>query len=160
MLQFLWKALKIFKGARDFFPAVRHVGRVTYLKLVELMSGEYTTLSSTDRPWPQYLKDLTTQTANVRVTPGGEGELSGERLKYDPTDPRQGLFLVPDGPDGTALRAEVRGTMSQTYVPLRFPAGLAPDTEYHVEMRTRFDSDTSERLRIEALPWTVSAPAA
>ncbi|MGH2500867.1 MAG: DUF4469 domain-containing protein [Candidatus Limnocylindria bacterium] len=232
--------MKIFKGARDFFPVARHVGRVTYLKLVELMSGENTTLSSTDilavtnlegktvvkqvldgksvttslgtfrvvpkghshppgtngaeaseirwewhfapapwvvkataeaeqmrvpsgstdRPWPQYLKDLTTQTANVLVTPGGDGEVFGERLKFDSSDPRQGLFLVAAGPGGTALRAEVRGTMSQSYVPLRFPAELLPDTVYHVEMRTQFEGDTSDRLRIEALAWSVTARAA
>lgn len=239
MLQYLWKALMMLKSARDYFPVVRHTGRVTHPKLVESMAAENTTLSSTDilavtdlegkcvakhvldgksvstslgtfrvvpkgrshmpgtngveqsevywewrftpapwvlkateeaekrrvpsgstdRPWPQYLIDISTMSSNTVVTPGGDGELHGERLKFDPADMRQGLFLVVDGPGGTATRAEVRGTMTQTRVPLRFPGNLVLGTEYHVEMRTRFDGDTTDKLRIERMAWTVTIPS-
>jgi hypothetical protein len=39
------------------------------------------------------------------VTPGGAGRLEGRRLKFDPADPRQGVFFVT--PDGRETRVEL-----------------------------------------------------
>ncbi len=48
-------------------------------------------------PLPKYLLDVTTNTKNERLTPGGTVKLTGKRMKIDPTVPTQGVFLLSAG---------------------------------------------------------------
>ena len=50
-------------------------------------------------------RDVTTNTINQTLTPGGSGILRGRRLKVDLDDPEQGLFLITYNSGG---REEVR----------------------------------------------------
>ena len=45
-------------------------------------------------PLPKKVLDVTTNTLNDRLTPGGTVKVSGKRMKIDPEVPEQGAFLI------------------------------------------------------------------
>lgn len=54
------------------------------------------------RPSPRAFHDVASGEGDRVLTPGSIGRLSGDRLKFDPDDPRQGLFIL--GADGSITR--------------------------------------------------------
>jgi len=55
-------------------------------------------------PTPLEYFDLDSGTRNHLVTPGGVGRVTGNKLKFDPADPQQGIFFVDQ--DRHAFRVE------------------------------------------------------
>ncbi|MFV0376708.1 MAG: DNA-binding domain-containing protein, partial [Mangrovibacterium sp.] len=52
------------------------------------------------QPDPLYLDDLGSGTRNDTLSPGNIAQLKGSRLKFDPVDPAQGIFVL--AADGSA----------------------------------------------------------
>lgn len=68
------------------------------------------------------------------LRPGDLVNLAGYRLKFDPGDPGQGLFLVRD-PDGARLRCPVYARIRPSLVIAQLPADL-PSGSYRVLVRS------------------------
>ncbi|MCB0164281.1 MAG: DUF4469 domain-containing protein [Anaerolineae bacterium] len=81
---------------------------------------------------------------NTVLTPTYNGRLDGDKLRFDPADPEQGVFLIPMA-DETGLLADrtpirvtdyVQADSNRTII-FRVPDGLAPGA-YKLELRRRF----------------------
>ncbi len=83
-------------------------------------------------PAPERYYDIESGTNNETLTPGGQGRLIGDRLHFDPADPKQGVFFVAG--DGSAVRAGLpaRNTPKELiFVVPALAAGM-----YTLEVRT------------------------
>ena len=107
-------------------------------------------------PLPRRITDTATDLANQKLTPGGIALLKGQDLKFDPGDPRQGVFLVSQTPDrkkgkaktkpGPALRAEFYGEVNPTQISFVIPAHSKELTgTLRLELRT-LDRSSGEIL--------------
>ena len=67
----------------------------------------------------------------ILVTPGGMGRLTGYRLKFDPTDPNQGIFFI----NGKTTQVAVVGKNDPSELMFLVPASLKPG-DYSVEIRS------------------------
>lgn len=100
----------VFEGYDDRFDAGRH--RIVVQFKVDNDLQEHLRYSAqTKRIHPSKLcplllnyRDVSTGRSNEVLTPGRIGQLYGDRLKFDPRDPRQGLFVL--GQDGSVTRVE------------------------------------------------------
>ena len=128
-----------FDSAQDQFDAARHQLRVRTapgprLRRAEQgLSVEQVRPNST-LPVLDEVEDFTSDTRSQQLTPGGTARLSGARLKHDPADPQQGIFLVAG--DGTVTRVARVLTNLPSEQLFLVPAPLAPGL-YHLEVRTR-----------------------
>ena len=78
--------------------------------------------------------DAETDTRNQRLTPGGPGKLSGKKLKFDASDPLQGVFFVQEA--GTkAYKVEKYVECNPSKLIFKIPAGMAKGA-YHLEVRS------------------------
>lgn len=103
-------------------------------------------LAPVRQPMPvQYLSLSNGQESNV-LTPGGMGKVIGERLRYDPADPEQGLFLI--AADKSERRLPTDGLIQPGSVVFLIPADLTPGA-YHLEVRVRFDTATFSAGRLK-----------
>lgn len=85
----------------------------------------------------QYLSLSNGHTPNTLI-PGGMGKLIGQRLRYDPTDPTQGLFLI--AADGSERRLPTDGVIQPSSIIFIIPADLASGA-YRLEVRVRFNPE-------------------
>ena len=83
-------------------------------------------------PNPEEYLDINSGTCNQTLTPGGMGQLSGYRLKFDAGDPNQGIFFI--AADGTETRVLVIGRNKPASLMFMTPDTLAPG-EYQLEVR-------------------------
>lgn len=84
------------------------------------------------QPDPLYLDDLGSGSRNDTLTPGNIAQLKGSRLKFDPADVRQGIFIQStDGVSETRVQMVSNNKPSQ--LDFLVPP-LAPGT-YRVEVR-------------------------
>ncbi len=60
-----------------------------------------------------YVDDLGSGTRNEQLTPGNIARLKGSRLKFDPTDPLQGIFLVSEANEETRISTVSRNKPAQ-----------------------------------------------
>jgi len=67
----------------------------------------------------------------ILVTPGGMGRLTGYRLKFDPTDPNQGIFFI----NGSTTQVDVVGKNNPSELMFLVPANLQPGA-YSLEIRS------------------------
>jgi hypothetical protein len=104
--------------------------------------------SGFNRPRPTNYLDLNTADLNRQITPGGMGQITGYRLKFDPADPAQGIFFV----NGTTTRVSVVGHNGPSKLMFLVPAGLAPG-DYNLEIRSTMGNGT---LHAGLLPETLS----
>lgn len=94
-------------------------------------------------PEPKQLEDIFSDTSNRSITAGGIIRLRGKRLKFDPEDIQQGIFLIQAG--GTKpirLAKAVTNTPSQLLMkaPDDLPAG-----EYTLEVHAIVGNSTEIR---------------
>ncbi len=104
------------------------------------------------RPNPLQYTNPNNGDLNNTLTPGGMGQLSGHRLKFDPADPKQGLFLI--AADNNAARVEVIGKNTPRELIFLVPAGLAPG-DYTLEVRSLFGQNSIRTGALEE-PLTVA----
>jgi hypothetical protein len=86
------------------------------------------------QPRPLDYTDLNTGELNRVLTPGGMGQLTGYRLKFDLADLEQGIFFVPLGEANTA-RVSVVGKNGPSELMFLVPPTLIPDN-YRLEIRS------------------------
>jgi hypothetical protein len=150
-----------FKGSSDHFDRRRHriVPRVTpgrrLRRTVRLYARAQKVIGQGHPiPAPIAYYDLESGTQDGALTPGGLGRVIGLRLKFDPTDPLQGIFFV--SPDRSATRvayvAENRPRQLLFLVP-PLPAG-----SYTLEVRAR--GEDSPDVRTGQVRATLTVPAA
>lgn len=88
-----------FEGQDDAFSPARHqlepqVSAGSTLRHAMHREGRAVKGESRSQdPHPLEYTDVNSGSRNDQVTPGGLGQLSGYRLKFDPADPAQGLFF-------------------------------------------------------------------
>jgi hypothetical protein len=85
--------------------------------------------------------DVMTGAVHSKVTPGGQGMITGELLKFDPGDAAQGIFFV--AADNTATRVESVAWNGPTKQIFLVPA-LAPG-EYVLQVRASFNGNGDVR---------------
>lgn len=86
------------------------------------------------RPSLQVFKDVETDTTNEAITPGGPGELIGNRMKVsDSEDEQQGIFLIAG--DGSETKAETIIRNKPANLIFIIPEELESG-EYELEVRT------------------------
>ena len=73
-------------------------------------------------PRPLDYTDLNSGELNSQATPGGMAQVTGYRLKFDPTDTSQGIFFV----NGSATRVSIVGKNNPSELMFLVPASLAP----------------------------------
>lgn len=89
-------------------------------------------LGAKPRPTPVAFVDVTTGVLNGPITPGRPGRLVGENLRYDVTDPAQGIFFIKTA-DGAATRVEELVWGQPAHLAFMIPT--LPAGEYKVEVR-------------------------
>lgn len=99
----------------------------------------------------QEFKDVASSDKNTTLTPGGVGQLSGSRLKFDETDALQGIFFV--AANGTEYKAATLVRHKPAELIFMVPAGL-PKGAYSVEVRTIFSGN--KEMRTGLLPDTLT----
>jgi hypothetical protein len=91
---------------------------------------------SQSEPRPEQVEDLLTDPVNGTLTKGNLAHLRGTNLKYDPTDPDQGLFFVKTTGSSAPVRVErvKKNTPSEQLfaVPATITAG-----GYRLEVRSK-----------------------
>lgn len=98
------------------------------------------------QPDPLYIDDLGSGSRNDVLTPGNIAQLKGSRLKFDPTDPAQGIFLIAD--DGSETRVSVISNNKPSRLDFLVPA-LTKGT-YRLEVRASLYKTNG--LRSDSLP--------
>ena len=131
----------IFKREWDSYNANRHrlepqVSAGAGLRQAVHRQGRAAKLESvTPSPHPVEYTDVNSGSRDDRVTSGGMARLSGYRLKFDPSDPEQGIFFVAAG--GTTTRVEVVAQNKPRHLIFMVPAGLSPGP-YALVVRATF----------------------
>jgi len=127
-----------FTGPDDTFDPDRHKVRINVLadkRLVEdLQHTEWVKVEpSKPLPHPMHYTDVASDEYNSTLTPGGIGIIDGYRLRFDPTDPKEGIFFV--APSGASTRVEtiVKNELRE----LIFSVPNLPAGEYRLEVRAR-----------------------
>lgn len=147
----------VFEGEGDGFDPSRHraMARVSAgrrlrrsLEHVEVVKDETTELV----PKPLEYADLGSGTTNQVLTPGDGALLTGYRLRYDPADPEQGIFLL--AADGAATRVERFIKLMPGEVSLIAPA--LPAGTYTLEVRASVNGNGEIRRGQLKAPLTVS----
>jgi hypothetical protein len=111
-------------------------------------------LATIQQPRPEAYINSDDSQPNDVLTPGGLGRLTGHFLKYDHSDPEQGLFLVNG--DANGIRIEMIGKRTAREVVFMVPPDLTPG-EYTLQVRVRFGQD--EHLVVGVLRQKLTVPA-
>jgi hypothetical protein len=101
------------------------------------------------RPNPVEYLDANTNERNSALTPGGMGCLSGHRLKFNPDDPDQGIFLTQLNNGNTPIRVEVVGKNTPAELLFMVPAGLSAG-DYSLTVQAVFGQDSARAGLLEA----------
>lgn len=88
---------------------------------------------------PLDFTDLNSGDLNTTLTPGGMGQLTGHRLKFDPADPAQGIYFTAT--DGSRSRVSVVGRNDPSELLFLIPTDLTPG-DYRLEVCTAMSNGT------------------
>ncbi|NJO88206.1 MAG: DUF4469 domain-containing protein [Chloroflexia bacterium] len=126
----------VFKDKNDSFDASRH-----QIKFRVRLSKRYKEIAANVKtekveaiknvPLLIDFRDISSDTVNETLTPGGVGHLLGSRLKYDETDENQGIYFVAT--NSTATRVGKIITMKPSEIIFFIPQELAAG-EYTLEV--------------------------
>jgi len=115
----------VFLNERDEFDPQRHSIRLRLtpgtrlnqlkkrLKLVKKRKRK-------QEPGPELFIDLVSETTNEQATPQGVATIRGSNLTFDPHDPRQGIFFIPENGSANfrvALYVTIRSTEINFSIP-------------------------------------------
>jgi hypothetical protein len=102
-----------------------------------------------DPPHPRPLTwyDVATEMQYGPITPGGDGHIIGSGLRFDPDDPRQGVFFI--AADGTATRAENMVLNTPGLLTLHNP--MLPAGPYRIEVRALVNNHEVRAGQIDAI---------
>ena len=151
----------VFTGATDSFDPARHrvdVGANPGGELREAVQSEATVEkveALKPAPNPIEYRDIASDEINDTATVGNIGQLSGNRLKFDPGEADEGLYFVATAGGETKVTSVQKNKPSQLV--FLVPAALGPGT-FHLEVRARMDRGTSAReLRVGRLDATLTS---
>jgi hypothetical protein len=102
-------------------------------------------------PNPTQFKNLSNGRETNELVPGKMAAVTGRRLKFDPADAEQGIFLLNNG---TAIRVEPDGKIANSELVFLVPPTLVPG-EYKLEVRAVFGKAD---LRTGQLAATLTVP--
>jgi hypothetical protein len=174
LLMLLWEGTKVvtpfgvygltvkghFESTLDRFDARRHRLEIT-TKPGQRLQQEFARKARAKKkkairpnPIPECYRNLADSEVDGILTPGRMAQVTGHRLKFDPDDPEQGLFLIParNGdqitPPGPAIRitdiARNKGRELIFMVPAHLPVGA-----YVLEVRALFGQHSLRSGRLE-----------
>lgn len=126
----------VFIGADQSFTPTLHSVKINIapgirLREVAPMVSVEKVKGASPQPTPEYLEDLGSGTRNEQLTVGNIAQLKGSRLKFDETDPIQGIFLIDASRGETQVKTIARNKPAQ--VDFLVPP-LAPG-DYQLEIR-------------------------
>jgi hypothetical protein len=102
-------------------------------------------------PKPEHLEDIFSDTKDQRITARGVLRLRGRRLKFDPQDSRQGIFLVSEEGEDIRIADAITNVPSQ----LLFQApDVLPAGDYQLEVRAMVGNSTV--IRQGTLPYSLT----
>lgn len=143
----------VFEGATDSYDPARHTIKVN-LQAGQLLQKALTTVKTekgtapTDtNPYIVEVIDVNSGAKNETITKGGIVQLAGTRLKFNPADETQGIFLIAE--DGTETRATVIAENKPKRLMFLVPPDLATGT-YILEVRTKVHDSSTELKNIKA----------
>lgn len=131
----------VFTGITDVYDSSRHQVGVTasagasLREQVRLQAVVQKDETIKPRPNPLQYADLASDSTDSILTPGTIGTVSGSRLKYNSTNPDEGIYLVPTGA-GSAVKVSAVQKNKPTQLVFLVPAGLAAGS-YWLEVRAR-----------------------
>lgn len=118
------------------------------LKQLEMsVTPVYTDVKSKN-PVVLQFKDLTTESKNSTITPGGIAVVKGFHLSFPKEDHQQGVFLVATDDSATEVRAAVYSIIQPSEIHFQLP--LAPAGKYWLEVRTILKEE--EDIQVGRLP--------
>lgn len=126
----------VFYGPEENFNPAEHSVKINITTGTRLNSiGQQVSVErvegSSPKPDPKYLYDHGSDTRNEVLTPGNIAQIRGSRLKFDPTDPQQGVYLV--AADSTETKAVTVSRNMPSELDFLVPPLAAG--EYKVEIR-------------------------
>lgn len=102
-------------------------------------------------PKPEHLEDIFSETRDRHITARGVLRVRGRRLKFNPEDPQQGIFLIPTAGESIRVAKVITNVPSQ----LLFQApDQLPDGTYQLEVRAIVGNSTE--LRQGMLPYSLT----
>jgi hypothetical protein len=128
----------IFNGATDSYDPSRHqvAGTINSGKRYRKTIREraQTTKREARKPTPNLIVyvDVNSGERDSLLTLSGMGQIIGHRLKFDPTDPAQGIFLI--GADGVEVKITTVGKNTPGELMFLIPPMLPPG-EYTLQVR-------------------------
>jgi hypothetical protein len=148
-----------FEGPQDSFDPERHqlVARIS--PGADLKTALKGPIKVSKRPAvphgpiPLTYTDVLSDTRNQLLTPGGIGQLTGYRLKFDRQDPEQGVFFLAT--DGGETRAQ--HFVENRPRRLVFAVPELPPGQYRLEVRAY--PRNSSKLNSNPLEETLTVPA-
>lgn len=102
-----------FDSETDTFDASRHQIRLNLLatksfhELTKRIKTQKTTHEA-PAPTPKDFKDMETMVVNQTLTAGGVAQIKGNRLKIDPNDKEEGVFLIDEKNNTTRVEQYIR----------------------------------------------------
>ncbi len=106
-------------------------------------AGASVAKQETIKPTPALLEyvDLGSGETNGTITPDNIGTINGHRLKFDPTEPAEGIFFIADDNSETKATAIQKNKPGQ----LVFLVPTLASGTYHLEVRAIFGKETQPR---------------
>lgn len=147
-----------FTGMADRFDIARHSLKVSVSpgadaqKAMRDVSPEKVE-GSLPAPLLLEFMDISTQTVNDKLTPGGLANLVGSRLKYDTANPEDGIYLVDATNNATKVISVATNKPSELV--FMIPAGLTAG-DYRLEVRVAYTQAKTIRTGALDLLLTVS----
>jgi len=126
----------VFYGADQSFNRSTHSVKINVTPGARLREiGSQITVEKVKGASPQpdieYLYDLGSDTRNGQLTPGNIAQIRGSRLKFDPADPAQGIYLIATDGVETKVTTIARNMPAQ----LDFLVPVLTPGEYRLEVR-------------------------
>lgn len=149
----------VFDGLDDMFDPSRHSVRAVvsagkrYRKAIEERARLVKQETIKPKPSPLSFTDTNSGARDTILTPGGMGQVLGHRLKFDPDDENQGVFLVPAS--GSETRVAVVGRNKPSDLMFMVPEGLAPGV-YRLDVRATIFGGEEVRSGSLDAPLTVT----
>lgn len=132
-----------FDGQTDTFTSSRHWVEMTtspgpqVRRVIQNRAQVQKQLASDVRPRLLQYLDLNSGERDGRLTPGGMGQIVGDKLKFDPADPTQGIFFTAS--DRSLNRVEIVGRNTSVDLMFLVPTNLLPG-DYTLEIRSTLNS--------------------
>lgn len=138
----------VFKGASDPFDPARHSFHasisegVALKKKMRKATGERNAVSVTI-PILTEFKDHGSSTVNEALTPGNIGEISGKELKFNRSNPLEGIFFIRED-DDSETRVDTVSIVTEGRLMFLIP-GTLTSGGYLMEVRRAYTSPGETR---------------